>query len=398
MKRWIAHLDMDAFFASVEQALNPFLQGKAICVSGKSETRGVIAASSYEAKKYGVKSGMNIREALHLCPHATIVKGDFNRYSEVSRQIFSSIESITGSVEVASIDEAFFDLTDTVFVEGSPECAASLIKKRVKERTGLPCSVGVSSNKTVAKISSAFCKPDGILVVPCDQIADFMHSLPIEKVPGIGPRLTERLHLMGLFTCGALTLLPLSFWHRRFGLYGIKIYQWCMGRGAEHITTVVEDPKSFSHSCTLPKNTLDIEFLRSILFRLAERVAARMRESGWYGSRISCKIRFEDFISFERQAPLPSPSCDEKEFFTTAWQIIEPYLSSKKVRQIGLTLCGLTKTPQLHLFRNTKREKTLAAMDSLNAKYGSDTLFLAASLYGKDRMPALEKVHAFSPG
>ncbi len=231
MKKIIVHVDMDAFFASVEQKLNPSLKGKPVFVSGNTARDSVIAACSYEAKKYGVKSGMSVYEGLNLCPNAVIVKGNPERYIDTSRVIFSVLQCFTEKVELYSIDEGFLEIeVEDDSYENLRNLALS-IKQAVYKETSLTCSAGISCNKTVAKIASDLCKPDGIMIVKEEQIQEFMEKLPVEKVPGIGSRMAEYLGLMGIEFCGQVRRIPVSLFKKKFGIRGEEIWYLCQGFG-----------------------------------------------------------------------------------------------------------------------------------------------------------------------
>ena len=395
MKKVIIHVDMDAFFASVEQALNPSLKGKPVFVSGNTARDSVIAACSYEAKKYGVKSGMSIFEGLNLCPHAIIVRGNPERYIDTSRRIFHILQRFTEMVELYSIDEGFLEMElDNASYENLRHLALS-IKKAIYQETSLTCSIGISCNKTVAKIASDLCKPDGIMIVDESRIYQFMENLPVKDVPGIGPRMTEYLNLMGIEFCGQVRKLPVSLFREKFGIRGEEIWHLCHGRGETKVTVQSPEPKSFGHSYTLMQDTDDMNLILSVLCRLSHQVGMRMREEGYYGNVVCVTLRYSDFSSFTKRKTYPFWFNDDQTIFRNAGSIMFAEPISEKIRLVGVSLSGIHKRYQMSLFRNEKREIMLKVMDSINKKYGTDTVFPCLMLYEKIRCLPVKKTHAF---
>lgn len=388
---------MDAFFASVEQALNPLLKGKPVFVSGNTARDSVIAACSYEAKKYGVKSGMSVYEGLNLCPNAVIVKGNPERYIDTSRRIFNILQTFTEKVELYSIDEGFLEITlDDDSYENLEKLGLS-IKKAIYEETSLTCSAGISCNKTVAKIASDLCKPDGIMIVKEEQIPEFMENLPVEKVPGIGPRMAESLTLMGIEFCGQVRKIPVSLFKKKFGIKGEEIWYLCQGFGDTSVTVQSPQPKSFGHSYTLMEDTDDIDLLLSVLCRLSHQVGMRMRQEDYCGNVIVLTLRYSDFTSFTKRKTYPFWFNDDQTIFRNASSImIEECF--KKIRLIGVSVLGIQRKYQMSIFRNEKREKMLNAMDSINKIYGRDTIFPCLMLYEKMKYNPVKKTHAFMFG
>lgn len=395
MKKIILHIDMDAFFASVEQALNPLLKGKPVFVSGNTARNSVIAACSYEAKKYGVKSGMSVYEGLNLCPNAVIVKGNSERYINISKRIFNILRYFTEKIELYSIDEGFLEIeTEDNSYENLKKLGLS-IKQAVYKETLLTCSIGISSNKTVAKIASDLCKPDGIMIVKEEKILEFMEKLYVEKVPGIGPRMTEYLNLMGIEFCGQLRKLPLSLLRQKFGVRGEEIWHLSHGRGETSIIGQYPEPKSFGHSYTLMEDTDDMNLLLSVLCRLAHKIGMRMREEDYWGNVIAITLRYSDFTFLTKRKTYPFWFNDDNTIFKNASSIIFNEKLYKKIRLIGVSVSGIQRKYQMALFRNEKRQKLLKVMDSINKKYGSDTVFPCLMLYEKIKDRPVKKTHAF---
>lgn len=413
---------MDAFFASVEQKLNPSLNNKPVFVSGNTAKDSIVAACSYQAKKYGVKSGMSLYEALDLCPDAVIVRSDPEKYISTSRAIFDVIKSLTEKVEVYSIDEAFADFTNTIHLFSDKKQLGMEIKKTVKKNTGLACSVGIGPNKIIAKIASDICKPDGLFVVEPETVGEFMKDLPVEKIPGIGPKTREKLNLMGIVYCGQVKNIPCSFLEEKFGVLGRSISDWCSGKGATEIKILSPEPKSFGHSYTLPENTAKKEILKSVLFRLSHQTAVRMREEGYCGKTIAVTVRMKDFATYSKHITLPFWCDDEQTIYNFAWTLVSAVCTLKnpilpelqkniftdkgntaegyfgiKIRLLGVSVSGLRKKFQMNLFNNEQRRKLTIAADGVNRKYGEGTVFYGLTVFEEKWHKIVTKTHAFQP-
>jgi DNA polymerase-4 len=395
MKKFIIHIDMDAFFASVEQLLNPFLKGKPVFVSGNTARDSVIAACSYEAKKYGVKSGMSVMEGLKLCPDAIIVRGNPERYIDTSRKIFNILQTFTEKVELYSIDEAFLEINVKNASHENLKNIGFSIKKAIFDQTHLTCSGGISCNKTVAKIASDICKPDGLSIVLENEIEKFMEKLPVDKVPGIGPKMAEKLNLMGIEFCGQIKNVHLQLLRKKFGVRGEEIWYLCHGMGDTNVIIQSPEPKSFGHSYTLRNDTDDINLLLSVLCRLSHQVGMRMREEQYCGNILTVTIRYSDFTSLTKRKTYPFWFNDDQTIFKMASSILLSQSISKKIRLLGVSVSGIHKRYQLSLFRNEKREKMLEAMDYINKTYGTDTVFPCWMLYEKLSAAPIKKTHAF---
>ncbi|MCX7706009.1 MAG: DNA polymerase IV [bacterium] len=398
MRKVIVHVDMDAFFASVEQILNPSLKGKPVFVSGNTARDSVIAACSYEAKKYGVKSGMSIYEGLNLCPGATVVRGNPERYIDTSRRVFNVLQNFTEKVELYSIDEGFLGIEVDDSSYENLKKIGFFIKQAVYQETSLTCSIGISCNKTVAKIASDLCKPDGIMIVKEDQILEFMEKLPVEKVPGIGPKMAEYLNLMGIEFCGQVRKIPVDLFREKFGIRGEEIWYLCQGIGETEVCVQNPEPKSFGHSYTLQQDTDDMSLLLSVLCRLSHQVGMRMREEDYYGNVITLTLRYSDFTVFTKRKTYPFWFNDDQSIFKNASSIMFNERWYKKVRLIGVSVSGIQKRYQMSLFKNEKREKMLKVMDSINRKYGTDSIFPCLMLYEKMKCQPVKKTHAFMFG
>ena len=300
--RIILHVDMDAFFISVEQRDDPALRGKPAAVCG-SLSRSVVTSATYEARPYGIRAGMSIQEAKKRCPQLILVKGDHSKYTETAARIFSILKDYTPLVEIASIDEAYLDITRSLLLFKSLLSISQSIKDRIREEEQLTCSIGVAPNKLLAKLGSRLKKPDGLTIIGKEEVEKILKDLPVSSLHGIGPKLTEELKSIGIFTCGQLGRFPVPQLTKRFGVIGERLHE--MGLGLDDSPVVPldeeEDAKSISHSVTLEEDTSDPNLLKKVLLQLSERVSRRMRKEGFYGRRVTLTIRYSDFYTFSKQ-------------------------------------------------------------------------------------------------
>ena len=307
MPRHILHADLDAFYASVEQLDNPELRGKPVLVGGPPESRGVVATASYEARLFGVHSAMPMRTAVQRCPQGIIVRPRFGRYREISGQIMQIFQDVTGLVEPLSLDEAYLDVTEAVD-HGKPPLAVALdLKQRVHQDTGLTISVGVGTNKTVAKIASDMQKPDGLVVVPLGGEAGFLAPLPVGKLWGIGPKTVDRLHRAGVETIGQLAAQPLDWFTRTFGQRAASVRAKALGQDEEPVH-IQRETKSVTAENTFVTDLSQPERLYEELVRLAENVARHLDSQGLRGKTVTLKARLADFTTFTRQVTLATPT------------------------------------------------------------------------------------------
>lgn len=375
--RIILHIDMDAFFISVEQRENPALDGKPSAVCG-SLSRSVVTSANYEARAWGIRAGMSIQEAKKRCPHLILVKGDLSKYTETASRIFSILKDFTPLVEVASIDEAYLDITGSLLLFKSPLQIAKLIKERIRKEEGLTCSIGVAPNKLLAKLGSALKKPDGLMIIEKEDVKKILKDLPVEKLSGIGPKLKEELNLIGIFTCGELGRFPSSLLSKRFGAIGERLKLRGQGIDESPVIPFDEevDPKSFSHSVTLEDDTAEINIIKKVILRLSERVSRRMRKEGFYGKRITVTIRYSDFFTFSKQKTLPRWINSGDEIFKHSLEIFESITHRKPIRLLGVGVSLLKKEwCQLELFEKMeKKESLLKAIDQVNERFGDWTL------------------------
>ena len=374
--RTVAHIDMNAFFASVEQRVNPSLRGRPIAVCGPGR-RTIVSAASYEAKAYGVKVGMPPGEALKICPGLILVNGSGRKYADTSARIIAVFKEFSPTVEVASIDEAYLDLTSTAPTFNEAEHMARRIKEAVLHETGLTCSVGIACNKLLAKLGSNMQKPDGLTIITQEATAALLEELPVDKLCGIGPSTTAALRLMGIKTCGQLGRYPLNVLRRRFGVTGEKLH--LMGRGQDHSPVIPseESPKakSFGHSITLSRDTTDIDLLSEHLLQLSQAVGRRLRADSACGNVLTLTVRYADFSTMSRQKKLYMPVSHSLDIFDIARDILLSLDLRLPVRLLGVALSGVSRMEQLPLlYEDARRYTAQQTIDSINNRYGDKTV------------------------
>lgn len=374
------HIDMDAFYASVEQLDHPWLRGKCVIVGGTSN-RGVVSAASYEARRFGVHSAMPNFQARRKCPDGVFMPPRMSRYSEVSRTVMEILREFSPLVQVVSIDEAYLDMSGTKELHGRPENVGRTIKTRVLEATGLTCSVGIAPLKFLSKIASDMDKPDGLTVIKPDEVAQFIKHLPIQKVPGVGKKTFKSLDQMGIKTLGDIGRFSEKIIEDRFGKYGRRLM--ALAAGQDSSTVVPHSPhKSISSERTLRANTMDTELLKHHLLSQAEEVARQLRKAEVKAKTITLKLKHADFKIVTRSTTLATPTQSSKEIFHTAAELLAKYPLKQKIRLIGVGSSGLTaESPpvQLDLFDSRPRsnanwERVDRAVDSIHSKFGKGAI------------------------
>jgi DNA polymerase-4 len=347
--RHIIHADLDAFYASVEQLDNPDLRGKPVMVGGSPEGRGVVAAASYEARVFGVHSAMPMRSAVRRCPQGIIVRPRFSRYKELSGMVMELFREVTSLVEPLSLDEAYLDITSRVESGTAPLAVALDLKQRVNEVTGLTLSVGVGTNKSVAKIASELNKPDGLVVVPPGDEADFLAPLAVGKLWGIGPKTAERMRQEGVDTIGQLAAQPMDWFNRCFGVRAFSVRAKARGEDQEPVHTGRET-KSVSAETTFATNLGEPEPLRTELARLAGNVSRHLERKGLQGRTVTMKARLANFTTFTRQVTLPAPTSSEQTILDTSWQLLSQELEpGRTYRLLGVGVSSFQEEYQLEL-------------------------------------------------
>ena len=374
--RAITHVDMDAFYAAVEQRDRPELRGTPVIVGADPGGRGVVAAASYEARVYGVRSAMPISKASRLCPHAAFLPVDMDKYRRVSRAIMAILDTFSPLVEPVSVDEAFVDLTGTESLFGPPLDAVRAIKARIRDETGLTASAGLAQNKFLAKIASDLDKPDGLVIVPSGGEAAFLAPLPIGRLWGVGRVTAEALSGLGITTIGQLQRMPRAVLERRFGAHGADLHELAFGRDERPVEPETA-AKSMGAEETFESDSRDPARLASVLRGQAERVARELRADGVSAARLTLKLRFSDFRTITR-AVTAEATHDGLELYRRAKTLLDHETLDQPVRLIGLSASALgpAGAGQLSLLDASalRREDLARAMDGLAARFGSDVI------------------------
>jgi DNA polymerase IV len=380
--RAIAHVDMDAFYASIEQRDRPELRGRPVIVGASPTGRGVVSAASYEARPYGVRSAMPISRAARLCPHAAFVPVDMQKYQRVSAQIMGILVDFSPLVEPVSVDEAFVDLGGTDSLFGSPLDAVRLIKRRILAETGLTASAGLAANKFVAKVASELEKPDGLVVVVAGDEARFLGALPIERLWGVGRVMAKALGDLGFTTIGQLQRAPRAILGRRFGKHGEALHDLAFGRDDRPVEPYAI-PKSIGAEETFGVDCTNPAQLKTTLRAHAERVAAELREGGFSAGRVTLKLRLAPFETHTRSVS-GEPTQDGLELYRRALALLERDRVARPVRLIGLSASrlGPSGKGQLDLLDPAalRRERLARVVDRLTARFGEGTVIPAVLL------------------
>lgn len=389
MPRRIIHLDMDAFYAAIEQRDFPELRGKPLIVGG-DRVRGVVATASYEARPYGIHSAMPMAQALKLCPHAVVVPPRRERYVEVSRQIFAILRSFTPLVEPLSLDEAFLDVTASEQLFGSASNIARQVKARIHDETKLTASAGVASTKFIAKIASDLRKPDGLVEVSEDQVLEFLYPLPVTRIWGVGKVTAQTLHTLGIQTIGDLARFSREILVARFGAHGEHLLQLAHGIDPRPVDPA-QEIKSIGEEETFANDLSQDADVHAALLRYAQTVARRLRTRGLVGRTVTVKVKLAvrlgegRFRAYTRSYTLPSPTNDAQEIYRTALSLFAVVpRHGQKVRLAGIYASGLeleTSTQQLSLFtqpqiQTDKRRQLGQLIDKLTARYGEGVIRL----------------------
>ncbi len=382
----ILHVDMDAFYASVELLERPDLVGKPVVVGASTGNRGVVLSATYEARALGIHSAMPISRARRMAPQAIFIPPQHARYAEASRAVMDIFGSVTPLVEPLSLDEAFLDVSGALRRLGTPRAIAALIRTRVRDEVGITCSVGVASNKFVAKLASTHCKPNGLLVVPTEEVIDFLHPLPVGALWGVGEKTEEHLIRLGLETVGDIATTPVATLERALGsAQGRHLHDLSWGRDPRAVIPD-ESEKSIGNEETFDSDTDDHEWIRSRVAGLADHVARRMRSAGLVGRTVGLKVRFADFTTITRSRTLDVPTDVGADIYATAWGLFTALrLERARIRLVGVRMEGLTETestPTQMLLGAPQRGRREAevAMDSLRRRYGPDAVRPGRSL------------------
>lgn len=388
------HLDMDAFFVSVEELFDPALKGKPVVVGGRPNERGVVSAASYAARKFGVHSAMPLRTAYKMCPQAIFVDGHMERYQEYSHKVHDVLCGFTPLVEMASIDEAYLDITGTQRLYGPPLRAAHLLHERIHAATKLNCSIGIAASRLVAKICSDQAKPNGVLWVIPGREAAFLAPLDVRRIPGVGKVSEKNLHSLGICKVGDLAKLDEAFLEQRFGKLGLALAGKAQGLDAggwfDTEIGAEEGPKSISHEHTFSEDTADLAQVEATLANLSEMVGRRLREHGLSARTIQLKLRYSDFSTITRAHSVARPTALDTELFEEIRALFHRnWRKGATVRLLGVHVSGWSEEQaQLDLLddrRHERWQRALAAADHMRDRFGESAVSLAASLRGKFR-------------
>ena len=381
INRVILHIDMDAFYASVEQMDNPMLKGRPVIVGGTS-SRGVVSAASYEARKFGVRSAMPIFKAKQRCPDGVFLPVRMSRYQEVSRQVMEILKRFSPLVQQVSIDEAYMDISGVDKLLGQPKDIGLEIKSGIRETTSLTCSIGIAPNKFLAKVASDLDKPDGLTIIPPEKVPQFIEKLPVEKVPGVGKKTVQTLHRMRVLTLGDVQKLSERELLKKTGKFGERLFR--LSRGIDDAPVVPHmASKSISSEKTLSVNTNDKEILKKQLLMRSEMVGKRAREKGLRGTTVTLKLKRADFAQVTRSVTIEEATNSTNTIYEQGLKLLGQVKTSTKFRLIGIGLSNLVPVEdiprQLSLFGKTKPsdkswKNVERAMDTIKERFGRDAI------------------------
>lgn len=369
--RTIFHLDLDAFFVSVERILDPSLKGNPVIVGGDPHGRGVVAACSYEAREYGLHSAMPIRQAFKLCPDGIYLHGHYDEYVNFSHAVKNILSIYAPVIEQASIDEFYMDFTGCKNIYGSMFVFASRLQREIYHKVSLPCSIGIGSNKTIAKIGSDCMKPMGITYIIAGMEKEFLSHMPVETIPGVGKVMLRELNNKGFYLIGDITKLSSDYWGSAYGKYGIDLWHKANGEGKEYLT-IEHEQKSISKETTFGSDITNNEKIYETLFELTGKVCQNLRDENFMASTINIKLRYSDFQTLIRSRTI-KPTNDDKTIFDNAKDL----LIKAHTRRVGIRLIGVGLSKfsifceQEVLFEDdeVKRKKLFTAIDFLRRKY-----------------------------
>ena len=394
MARTIMHIDLDAFFVSVEQVLNPKLQGKPVIVGGRPDRRGVVAAASYEARAFGLHAGMPLTTASRLCPQAIFIEGSFSKYRDASQRFMAILADFSPFLEPVSLDEAYLDVTGFESIHGSIHQMATAIKQRIKDELGLCASVGIASGKVIAKVASELSKPDGLLVVVDGEERSFLAPLPITELPGIGKKAEQILKGLGINNIGQLAAIPSDTLKSHFGVTGKIMHDHANGIDDREVE-LPSAAKSISRETTFGKDTRDRSILKTTLRYLSDRVGTELRQRGEQARCVTLKLRYADFTTITRRQTLTQSNNSDQTIFDTGLQLLKKALSQEKqpIRLIGIGISNLVEPGrQLDMLDSSaqRREQLDKAIDRIRKKYGFTAIQTGQTLRLKEIFPSDE--------
>ncbi len=389
--RTVFHVDMDAFFVSVEELFDPSLKGKPVVVGGQRDERGVVSAASYAARKFGVHSAMPLRTAAKLCPQAVFVDGHPDRYRECSAKVHEVLESFSPQVEMVPIDEAYLDMTGTDRLHGPPLLAADKLHQKMKAQTQLNCSIGIGTSRLVAKVCSGKAKPHGVLYAMPGQEAKFLAPLDVREIPGVGKVTEQKLHELGILTVGDIAKLEDSFLEHHLGKWGLALAGKARGEDAgawfEGEIGEYEGPKSISHEHTYDRDTANVVQIEATLMRLSEMVGRRLREQQLHARTIQLKLRYKDFTTITRAHSLEQPTQLDNEIYRQIHKLFhDNWRKGAEIRLLGVHASSFDNEPaQPSLLGENAREKwehALSAADRLRDRFGESSITLGTGMKG----------------
>jgi DNA polymerase IV len=398
LPRTVFHVDMDAFFVSVEELFDPTLKGKPVVVGGQRHERGVVSAASYAARKFGVHSAMPLRTAAKLCPQAIFVNGHPDRYRECSEKAHKVLTKFSPQVEMVSIDEAYLDMTGTERLHGPPLLAAHKLHETMKAETQLNCSIGIGASRLIAKVCSGKAKPNGVLLVMAGRESKFLAPLDVREIPGVGKVTEQKLHSLGIRKVGDLAKFDDADLEDRFGKWGVALAGKARGEDAgawfEGEIGTDEGAKSISHEHTYDQDTANVAQLESTLMRLCEMVARRLREHHLRARTLQLKLRYKDFTTITRAHSLDFPTQLDNEIFQQIQRLFHTnWRKGAEVRLLGVQASSFGQdSAQLDFLEDQARgkwENVLSAADRLRDKFGESSITLGTGMKGGFR----ERVH-----
>jgi len=387
----VFHVDMDAFFVSVEELFDPSLKGKPVVVGGQRHERGVVSAASYEARKFGVHSAMPLRTAAKLCPQAIFVDGHPDRYRECSEKVYSVLTSFSPQVEMVSIDEAYLDMSGTERLHGPPLLAAHKLHHQMKAETQLNCSIGIGTSRLIAKVCSGKAKPHGLLYVVPGQETKFLAPLEVRDIPGVGKVTEQKLHSLGIRTVGDMAHKEEPFLEEHLGKWGVALAGKARGEdaGAWFAGDIgdFDAGKSISHEHTYNEDTADVSRIEATLMRLSEMVARRLREQKVHARTLQLKLRYKDFTTITRARTLKMPTQLDNEIFYEIRKLFHAnWRKGSQVRLLGVQASSFSaESAQGDLLSGQTRgkwEQAFAAMDHVRDKFGESSITLGTGMKG----------------
>lgn len=383
------HIDMDAFFAAVEQEINPGLKGKPVIVGGPPDSRGVVSTCSYEARNYGVHSAMPMKQAYRLCPQAIFIDTSGGKYSYLSVRILNIMKNYSPNVEPVSIDEAFVDITGVHQRYGGPEKLAANVKREIKNKCGLTASIGIAPNRFVAKMASSANKPDGLVIIPPDEVRQFLWVQPVRHLWGVGPKSEEAFKKIGIETIGDLAKTEEGVLKRMFGIVGPALKKMATGEGDDDVrpSDIEHGAKSMGHEHTFSRDTNNPDEVLGLLLYLSDRVSRRLRQSGCEGRTVTLKIRKSCFKLITRAVTYGEYFDTEKAIFQAAKTLlIKNRILDQPIRLVGVNVSNLRSKKDLYFDEllwgddpRRKREKVDKLLDRLRDRHGEESIFFAGS-------------------